>query len=83
MVLTVKLIHDYLVNRHQQVGINSKYYLWNEIVSGVPQGSILGPLCFNIYLSDLFLFTYDSDIANYADDNSPYACKKDIESLAE
>ena len=77
----IKLIHNYLVNRHQRVRINSKYSSWSEILNGVPQGSILGPLLFNIYLSDLFLFTEDSDIANYADDNSPYACKMDIKSV--
>ena len=78
---SVKLIHDYLNNRFRRVRINSHYSSWKEIIYGVPQGSILGPLLFNIYLSDLFMFTKESDIANYADDNSPYACKKDIDSV--
>ena len=66
---SVKLIYDYLDKRHQRVRINPKYSLWSGIVSGVPKGC------------DLFLFTYDSNIANNADDNLPYACKKDIESV--
>ena len=76
---SVKLIHDYLSNRFQRVRINSNYSSWTEILSGVPQGSIMGPLLFNIYLSDLFLFTPDSDIANYADDNTPYTSDRDID----
>ena len=78
---SLKVIYNYLNNRNQRVRINSTYSSWSQIIYGVPQGSILGPLLFNIYLSDLFLFTVDSNIANYADDNSPYSCENDIESV--
>ena len=79
--MSTKLIYSYLTSRKQRVRINSNYSTWSEIITGVPQGSILGPLIFNIYLIDLFLFTDSSDIANYADDNSPYACELDMESV--
>ena len=78
---SLKLIYSYLSNRHQRVRVNCSYSSWNEIVYGVPQGSILGPLLFNIYLSDFFMFCKDSDIANYADDNSPFSCNENIESV--
>ena len=45
----------------------------------VPQGSILGPLLFNIFICDLLYFLEDFDIANYADDSTPYCACKSVE----
>ena len=45
----LKLVHSYLQNRKQRTKIGSSYSLWEEIVSVVAQGSILGPLLFNVF----------------------------------
>ena len=67
----LKVVHSYLQNRKQRTKIGSSYSLWEEIVSGVPQGSILGPLLFNIFLCDLFLSIENNYFTNYADDTTP------------
>ena len=60
---------------------NQDYSAFAEILFGVPQGSIVGPLLFNIYICDLSLENSDIDSANYADDNTPYACSSDLDSV--
>ena len=51
----LRLAQSYLTKRKQKTKINSEFSSWEEILFGIPQGSILGPLLFNIFLCDFFL----------------------------
>ena len=77
----LKLVHNYLQNRKQRTKNGTAYSLWEEIFSGVPQGSILGPLLFNIFLCDLFLTIEGNYFTNYADDTTPYVIGNNAEEV--
>ena len=49
----------------------------------MPQGSILGPLLFNIYVNDLFYIPFEANLCNFADDNTIYACDISLNNLIE
>ena len=74
-------VKDYLKNRKQRTNVNGSYSSWRDLLFGAPQGSILGPLLFNIFINDMFYFVKYSKIANYADDNTVYSVSENITHL--
>ena len=69
-----KFIHSYLKNRKERTKIDSTYSSWEKIFFEVLQGSIQGPLLFNIFLCDQFFSMNETDFPSYADDNTPVTC---------
>ena len=75
---SLRFLFDYLSCRKQRTKMGSAYSNWSKVLRGIPQGSILGPLLFNILINDIFFFTEKSEICNFTDDNTLYSCDKFI-----
>ena len=65
-----RLMGSYLSGRKQRVKIDVCRSEWSSITKGIPQGSCLGPVIFNIFMNDIFHFIKRSQLSNYADDNT-------------
>ena len=74
----LKLMHSYLNNRKKQVQINNKFSSESTVIAGVPQGSIDGPLLFNLFINDLVFFIQYCTLSNYADDNNLFSMGKTV-----
>ena len=70
------LLKNYLTNRQQRVTLNKKTSKFESVIIRVPQGTILGPLLFILYINDLLLDMPENAIVSYADDTSVISTAK-------
>ena len=78
---TATFIYSYLKRRKQNVKIDNIVSSFQILLSGVPQGSILGSIMFNIFFNDLLTVLKKSQLYNFADDNSISAVSKSTDDL--
>ena len=79
----LEVLLSYLQDRWQRVKINTTFSSWTQLLQGVPQGPVLGPISYNIYINDIFFVLKGVDICNFADDTSPYVCDSNSKSVLE
>ena len=71
------LLKSFITNRQQRTQINGKESKWEGLCAGVPQGSVLGPLLFLVYINDL-IAGMKSDARIFADDTSLFVVVDDV-----
>ena len=73
--------YSYLKKRTQSVKINNTHSVFEVLLLGVPQGSILGPIIFNIFMNDSLYRVKESELHNFADDNTISSTDFSVEKL--
>ena len=77
---SLRLLSNYLSNHKQRIKVGNVFSNWQNIKTGATQGSILGPLLFNIFVCDFFLILGNTYFASYAHDNTPYTINQNTDS---
>ena len=77
----LNVLEDFLCSRKQRVVLNGQHSSWSDVVAGVPQGSILGPLLFLIYINDLS-DGFHSNPKLFTDDTSLFSTVHNIAETA-
>ena len=74
-------MYSYFVTGRQRVIIGTSFSVWQEITSVVTQGSVLGPILFNLFINEFFNEIHHSQVFNFADNNKIYACGQNLDSV--
>ena len=78
---SLKLVKSYLTGRWQTAKLNTAFSKWTEILLWVPQGFILGPFLFNIYINDSFFSTENTNVCIYIEDTTFDTCDSGFHNL--
>ena len=71
---SVKILFSYLKGRNEDVKVNNTYSVFQVLLTWVPQGSILGPILFNIFINNILIWIENVELQNFANDNTIISC---------
>ena len=78
---SIRMVCSYLTGRMQRVKVNGPFSSWKDVKLGVPQGSVLGPLLFNIFINNIFFLLKETEICNYADDTTIHSSHQKLQKV--